>query len=233
MDRRVALTVIAGTLITVLLVAIASSGAVPLAERSPSMPFDLPELDLSQATPTTLAPDAESTPAGRTTATRSADLISYLQTLLILGALVLIGMGIKRAWHHRPDLVWRPTRRRSQFVLLEEVAASITADAAAQRAALERGEARNAIVACWSRLEHLVITVGFEPDPADTPAEFTARVLSQYSVDPSAIDELSALYREARFSTHTMGEPERAAALAALDDIHASLRHAPDATVNA
>lgn len=58
-------------------------------------------------------------------------------------------------------------------------------------------------------------------------------MLSHHPVDPNAIDELSALYREARFSTHTMGEPERAAALAALDDIHAGLRHAPDATVNA
>lgn len=223
-DRRVVLTVIAGVFVAVLLVAITTSESVPLAERSPSMPFDLPEIDLAQATPTTLAQDSDETPAGRTE-TRSTELISYLQNLLFLAVLALIAMGVRRAWRHRPDLIWRPTRRRNDFVMLEEVAASITADAAAQRAALERGEARNAIVACWSRLEHLVAAVGFDPDPADTSAEFTARVLAGYQVDPTAIDNLSTLYREARFSTHAMGEPERAAALEALDAIHAGLRN--------
>ncbi len=209
--------------IAVLLVAITTSGSVPLADRAPSMPFDLPEIDLAEPTPSTLAPEPEGGPFGRSS-TRSTELISYLQNLLVLGVMVLIGIGVKRAWQHRPQLVWRPTRRRNDFVRLEEVAASITAEAEAQRAALERGEARNAIVACWSRLEHLVAAIGFERDAADTATEFTARVLASYAVDPIAIDDLSALYREARFSTHSMGEPERAAALVALDTIHAGLR---------
>jgi len=229
-DRRVALTVIAGTLIAVLLVAITTSESVPLAERAPTLPFDLPEIDLAEPTPSTLAPEPGGSPGGRSSR-QSTELISYLQNLLLLGVLAVIGLGIKRAWQHRPELLWRPTRRRRDFVMLEQVAASITAEAEAQRAALERGEARNAIVACWSRLEHLVAAVGFEPDPADTSAEFTARVLTAYDVDPVAIDNLSTLYREARFSTHTMGEPERASALVALDAIHAGLRDAPDTVV--
>jgi hypothetical protein len=229
-DRRVALTVIASICVAVLLVAISTSESVPLAERSPSMPFDLPEFDLSQPTPTTLAPEPAGEPSGRIP-TRSTDLIGYLQNLLLLGVLVLIGVALKRAWEHRPELIWRPTRRRNDFVRLEEVATSISAEAEAQRAALERGEARNAIVACWSRLEHLVAAVGFERDPADTATEFTARVLTRYRVDPVAIDDLAALYREARFSTHTMGEPERARALTALDAIHAGLAETPDAAV--
>lgn len=223
MERRVALTVLAGVCVAVLLVVIAASEPVPLAERSPSLPFDLPAIDLSEPTPSTLAPEPEGLPSGRTT-TRSTDLIAYLQNLLLLGAIALVAIGLKRAWEHRPELVWRPTRRRNDFVRLEEVAAAITAEAEAQRAALEQGEARNAIVACWSRLEHLVTDVGFEPDAADTAAEFTTRVLSHYPVDPVAIDDLAALYREARFSTHPMGETERAAALDALDAIHAGLR---------
>ena len=228
MERRVALTVLAGVCVAVLLVAISTSEAVPLAERSPSMPFDLPAIEFSQPTPSTLAPDPEGLPGGQTT-TRSTDLISYLQNLLFLGVIILVVMGLKRAWEHRPELVWRPTRRRNDFVRLEEVAAAITEEAEAQRAALEQGEARNAIVACWSRLEHLVADVGFEPDAADTPAEFTSRVLSNYPVDPEAIADLAALYREARFSTHPMGEAERAAALDALDAIHAGLRRSTGA----
>lgn len=231
MERRVALTVVAGACVAVLLVAITTSGSVPLAERGPSMPFDLPEFDLSEPTPTTIASEPDLGPAGPARSTRSTDVISYLQNLLFLGVVALIGMGLKRAWEHRPQLAWRPSRRRNDFVQLEEVAASITAEAEAQRAVLERGEARNAIVACWSRLEQLVAGVGFEPDAADTATEFTARVLAGYPVDPAAIDDLASLYREARFSTHTMGEPERTAALRALDAIHAGLRRTSTRTV--
>jgi hypothetical protein len=229
-ERRVVLTVIAGACIAVLLVAITTSDSVQLAERAPSMPFDLPAIDLSQATPTTVAPEPLGGASDRPP-TRSTQVISYLQNLLFIGVIALIAVGLKRAWEHRPELLWRPTRRSNEFVRLEEVAASITAEAEAQRAALERGEARNAIVACWSRLEQLVTTVGFEQDAADTATEFTARVLSEYPVDPDVIDDLAALYREARFSTHPMGEPEREAALDALDAIHVGLRQTRNATV--
>jgi hypothetical protein len=50
--------------------------------------------------------------------------------------------------------------------------------------------------------------------------------LSHYAVDPGAIDALSTLYREARFSTHALGEPEREAAVSALDALHRSLQKA-------
>lgn len=230
MDRRVALTVVAGGLVTLVLVAVATSGSVPLAQRRPSMPFDLPEFDLAQPTITTLAPEPEGTPGARTS-TRSSDVVGYLQDVLMLGVLALIGLGVVRAWQHRPRLLWRPKKSTDDFVRLEEVAAALTADARAQRAALEHGEARNAIVACWARLERLVATAGFERDPADTAAEFTARILSRYPVNPNTIDGLSALYREARFSTHVMGEPERDAAIAALDALHEALRAAADVAV--
>lgn len=226
------LTVIAGMFVAVLLVAITTSSSVPLADRSPSLPFDLPEFDLSDTAPTTtLAPEPAGQPGGSET-TRTTDIVTYLQNLLFLGLLVLIGFAVKRMWEHRPDLAWRPTRRRNDFVMLEEVAASMAATAEAQRAALERGEARNAIVACWSHLEHTVTGAGFERDPADTPTEFTARVLARFDVDRVAIDDLAALYREARFSTHEMGEPERTRALSALDAIHAGIAASGDVEVS-
>lgn len=217
------LTVVIGVLVGLLLVAVASSAPVSLAERSPSLPFDLPTLDLTDAPANTLPPDPEGG-ASTQQADVSGNLRSYLQNLVLLGAAASAIWMLGKAWRHRPDLLWRPTPLRDHFAVLEEIAAAVTADAAEQRAALERGEARNAIVACWSHLEELVERHGFERDPADTTAEFTARVLSHYPVAPQAIDGLSALYREARFSTHDMGESERAAALGSLDEIHAGLR---------
>ena len=49
-------------------------------------------------------------------------------------------------------------------------------------------------------------------------------LLASYSLDAQAVDRLAALYREARFSDHAMGETDREAAVAALDAIHESLR---------
>ena len=89
------------------------------------------------------------------------------------------------------------------------------ADAADQRAALLRGSPRNAIVECWLRLEGVVAEAGLPRDPADTSTEFTARVLASYAVDQRVILQLSALYREARFSTHPMDEGHRTVAVPA------------------
>ena len=83
---------------------------------------------------------------------------------------------------------------------------------------------RNAIVECWLRLERAVADAGIRHDPADTSTDLTVRVLTRMHVDQDAIERLGALYREARFSEHPMGEPARAAAIDALDAIHRNLR---------
>ena len=89
-------------------------------------------------------------------------------------------------------------------------------DVEAQLAALAHGSPRNAIVACWLRLEDDVAAAGLPRHVAETSAEFTTRVLASYSLDPSAVIELAALYREARFSLHTMEQADRDRALVAL-----------------
>ena len=79
------------------------------------------------------------------------------------------------AWRHRPNLRLRRPRRPSavEFDALDDVAAAITADADAQRSALQRGAPRNAIVECWLLLEAAVVDVGVQRDPSDTSSEFT------------------------------------------------------------
>jgi hypothetical protein len=52
------------------------------------------------------------------------------------------------------------------------------------------------------------------------------RVIAAASVDPGPISELAALYREARFSDHEMGDAHRRQAIAALERIDVSLRSA-------
>jgi len=55
-------------------------------------------------------------------------------------------------------------------------------------------------------------------------------VLAHFLVDASTIESLAALYREARFSVHEMGEADRERAVAALERLLADLRSARSRT---
>lgn len=107
-----------------------------------------------------------------------------------------------------------------------EVPSPIAQAAQDQLAAVMAGSPRNAIVACWLALEDAAATAGIPRDPAETSAEFTARALSTYAVHDAAISALSALYREARFSEHTLTEAHRSAAVGALRRLRADLARA-------
>lgn len=104
-----------------------------------------------------------------------------------------------------------------------DLPSAVVEDAAAQEEVLAHGTARNAVVACWLRLEAAAGAAGLARLPAETSSEFTERILAGHAVDPSSIAELAGLYREARFSRHDMGEPQRARALAALRALHDDL----------
>jgi Domain of unknown function (DUF4129) len=130
-------------------------------------------------------------------------------------------------------LLWRsrPTRGEREVDELEpgmrfppDVVDVVMDDAEAQLAALREGSPRNAIVACWIRLERSIERAGLAIHPSDTSAELVVRALSQYPLDRPAIDRLAALYREARFSRHDITEPMRVAALDALTRLHQGLR---------
>lgn len=87
---------------------------------------------------------------------------------------------------------------------------------AAQLLALGRGTPRNAIIACWMGLQSSTGAAGLPADRAETPEEFTVRAMRRLGLDRRAIGSLSALYREARFSAHVMGDGQRQEARLAL-----------------
>ena len=155
--------------------------------------------------------------------------VDTLLTVLTLSA-AMIGVVLLVRWILR--ILWRKrgSRRRNPpevpFEVLPEVALALVNDAPAQFASLEEGSPRNAIVACWLRLEEVAGEAGVPSQPAETSTEFTTRVLGALAFDPAMIKGFAALYREARFSRHELGEPARRAAVAVLhslyDDIGAS-----------
>nr|WP_246336281.1 DUF4129 domain-containing protein [Flexivirga oryzae] len=92
-----------------------------------------------------------------------------------------------------------------------------------QQQQLLEGVPSNAIVACWVDLERAVASVGVERRPSETSAELTIRVLDTLDVDRRALRTLGALYREARFSAHSLTEQDRRSAVDALSALHRSL----------
>lgn len=223
MPRRAIAAWAAGALAVGLALTVASSGAVRVwsdpparyvAEVRPAttdeISSELPELgDLIANEPTT----------NNTWLSRAFAVVG-LMVLLAL-AYVVVSTWL-RVWRERE----RTTRATTNALTALDAAAGsdVELDEAAQFDALAHGEPRNAIVACWLRLEDDVAAAGWPRHAAETSAEYTTRVLAAVGLDGEAVTALAALYREARFSTHTLGEADRSRATAALRAVHGSLR---------
>ena len=142
----------------------------------------------------------------------------------LLWLLVRVGRRVTERWRER---VRAPGRREHvDFEVLDEPAPSPEQVEQEARAALElvdEGEPRNAIVASWERFELSADELGFGRRPWETSSEFVLRMLAVVEADHGAVMRLEGLYREARYSTHPLGEDARAQARAALLDIQGSL----------
>jgi hypothetical protein len=152
-------------------------------------------------------------------------IVAGIAAVLLALLAVMIVYAVTTTWFRRLKIRRRlPPAPPARVVLLPDVApADVVLDVEAQLDALATGTPRNAIVACWLRLEEDVAKAGLPRHQAETSAEFTSRVLASLSLDAAPVVELAALYREARFSTHPMDQLDRDRALTALRQIHAAL----------
>jgi hypothetical protein len=82
-------------------------------------------------------------------------------------------------------------------------------------------DARAAIIACYLAMEASIAEAGAARGTAETPDELLARVAHLVSAAPAA--SLTALFYEARFSTHPLAAKHRDAAERALAELAASL----------
>lgn len=147
-------------------------------------------------------------------------IVDAVQLLVLLALFVALVNVLRRIMERDRRAGPGPAREGD-----EELSALLDASSEEVRyRALTQGDPRNAVVACWVALEDAVHRSGIEHDPALTASELTTTVLSRWEVDPGAIRDLSAAYREARFSRHPITEEQRRAAVGALEKIHHDLR---------
>jgi hypothetical protein len=84
-------------------------------------------------------------------------------------------------------------------------------------------DARAAIIACYVAMETSLAERGAARAVADTPDELLARATTSGLVRGTAAARLTALFYEARFSSHPLGRGQRDAAEQALDELAAAL----------
>ncbi len=224
MQRRLAMIVLAAVAATVLLVSVTTSGEVHFWHAAK----DSTAVDEVVVPPPVTATANTVPPLKNPDPSKDAGLPRWLarlfQLMVVISALALVIGAVSAVWRLRPRGRRRQLAGTGAADAVIDMSRIIADDAIEQRAALLDGAPRNAIVACWLRLESTVAAAGLQRDDAETSTEFTTRLLASYSLDAQAVDRLAALYREARFSDHAMGETDREAAVAALDAIHESLR---------
>lgn len=158
--------------------------------------------------------------------------------LLCIIAAALLAFLIVAFVHRRRHRVWLAAAPPAIDVDPSAISAmglspAVVATARAQLDRLREGSPRNAIVACWMRLEASCADEGRPRLVAETSAEFTARILREQTVHARAVDELARLFREARFSEHEMDEAHRALAISSLEDTLSGLHGQPRATAGA
>ncbi|HEV2373610.1 MAG TPA: DUF4129 domain-containing protein [Streptosporangiaceae bacterium] len=129
---------------------------------------------------------------------------------------VLVVLAILWLWRHR----WR---RRPPEAAAPEPPLLSTAVSAGTLALRSPRSPREAIIACYAAMEDSLATAGSPREAADTPEDLLNRAAGEGVVRRPAAERLTALFREARFSPHTLGEAERDDANAALDDISREL----------
>lgn len=148
-------------------------------------------------------------------------LVELAMKLLLVVVVVIVLVAIGRALLDR----WRTREVTEDQVAAVDVVPEVLLDAALEgERQLSRGTPANAVVAAWVALEDACRAAGIRDDDSRTSAELVTTVLRSHRVDRAPLDALAALYREARFSSHPIGEEQRSAARESLVQVQADLR---------
>jgi uncharacterized protein DUF4129 len=82
---------------------------------------------------------------------------------------------------------------------------------------------RRAVIKAYAGMERALGEDGLPRRPSETPVEYLRRALERLSASTAATTRLTALFEQAKFSTHEIDEPMRREALAALGDLRSEL----------
>lgn len=143
----------------------------------------------------------------------------------LAGLAVLAAVALVVLWQHRRRAARAAGRSTAgPRTTISPLAAAVASGTSALAAI---AGPREAIIGCYAAMEESLATAGSPRLAADTPGELLDRAVSGGVIRTSAAARLTALFREARFSPHPLGDAQRRAAESALADIARDLAGAP------
>jgi Domain of unknown function (DUF4129) len=145
-------------------------------------------------------------------------LAAVLYALLIV--LLLAGIAVSVWWARR---LRPPVAARSDDFIVTDPERLREAVESGRSALRTVDDARAAIIACYLAMETSLAERGTARGVADTPGELLTRARERGLVRGAAAGRLTALFYEARFSTHPLEGGQRDAAERALDELAADL----------
>jgi hypothetical protein len=141
-----------------------------------------------------------------------------LYALLVVVLLAAVAVSIWWARRLRPAIALR-----TDEVIAEDPEQLREAVESGRSALRTVDDARAAIIACYLAMETTLAERGTARGAAGTPGELLARATEAGLVRGTAAGQLTALFYEARFSSHPLGHRQRDAAERALDELAADL----------
>lgn len=228
------------------LVAAASAGfaTLELSNRPQSQPAPAPERE-------TLPEEAVSPPPSPQLSDGGSPLVRYIVTGIVVAlAAVLVGLvlWLLLRWAHR---LWQRLRSRlaqPHWLRMrtlpggehraapapappaaedEELLAAV--DEAVQRSS-DTADPRQAVIACWVRLEEAAAAAGVPRHDTDTATDLVVRLLRTRDVSEPVLSALAGAYRRARYAWHPVDEQMRREARSALQRLRTELDTPPEPT---
>jgi hypothetical protein len=192
-----------------------------------------PQLDqINQAEPTvapllpTRAAEASQAPQPPEAASGLPDWVGSV-ALVLIAILVLVMLWVV-VWALLRDQIKRRARKggrgkgaRREPRTAEELVAAL--DAGIEELSDADRDPRRAVIACWVRLEQAAAAAGTPRHPGDSPTDLVGRLLSEQRVDAQVLAALLDVYRQARYTTHTVDDQMRQQARQALERLRADL----------
>jgi hypothetical protein len=147
--------------------------------------------------------------------------LAVLCTVIAVGAMGLMAVMMLRGWTAKERPLLPNTGTPQPMDNTSEVLAAL--DAGLDELSDTDADPRRAVIACWVRLEHAAANAGTVRQVGDSPADLVNRLLAAHRVSRPVLDRFAAVYREARYATHTIDDRMRQTALGALRQLRGEL----------
>ncbi|MFI6876909.1 DUF4129 domain-containing protein [Streptomyces sp. NPDC050400] len=176
-----------------------------------TLPMISPPPDIERQTP----------PAASDGHSSSLPLYVLLGLVAAAALVLLVLVVVRRLWRHGLPVPSLPAPAVAGED--EDRELLLSAIRSGRRALDDGADARAAVIACYAAMEDALAASGVDRRASDSPADLLTRATRAGLAAGPAAPRLTALFREARYSSHPMDDTQRTAAADALEEIAAAL----------